>query len=56
MYFRQTMDHPLKVTVYSRYSELLRVGKLQRNMGSDLIASRKLACHRLVHNISAQCR
>lgn len=50
------MDRPLKETVYTPDSELLHFGRLMRNMGSDLLASRELAWRLLVRNISAQYR
>ena len=50
------MDRPLKETVYTPDSELLHFGRLLRNMGSDLLASRELAWRLLVRNISAQYR
>ncbi len=53
---KETMDRPLKETVYTPDSELLSFGRLIRNMGSDLFASRELAWRLLVRNISAQYR
>ncbi len=49
-------DRPLKETVYTPDSELLHFGKLLRNMGQDLLASRELAWRLLIRNISAQYR
>jgi lipopolysaccharide transport system permease protein len=46
----------LKEAVYTPDSELLSFGKLLRNMGSDLLASRELAWRLLVRNLSAQYR
>jgi len=50
------MDRTLKETVYTPDSELLSFGKLLRDMGRDLLASRELAWRLLVRNISAQYR